>query len=108
MAAADSTTEGDRGGNMVIATTIKATAAIAEIVRRIMGSLRFPSHKSAGGSAARFKAALLLEPHAGFGERHRGRLLQQILKDTRGSDGNDSGDKAGPGSDECTLRVSRY
>jgi hypothetical protein len=104
MAAADSTTEGDRGGNMVIATTIKATAAIAEIVRRIMGSLRFHSHKSVGGSAARFKAALLLEPHAGFGERHRGRLLHEITKDARGSGSNDSSDKAG--SDECTHRVS--
>jgi hypothetical protein len=36
-----------------------------------------------------------LESGAGFGERHRSRLLHGIINDGRGADGNDSGDKAG-------------
>jgi hypothetical protein len=82
---------------------IKHVAAIVCVDAR-QGLLDRAAPRCLGGSAARFKAALLLEPHAGFGERHRGRLLHEITKDARGSGGNDSGDKAG--SDECTHRVS--
>jgi hypothetical protein len=36
-----------------------------------------------------------LESCAGFGECHRNRLLHEIIKNSRGADGNDSGSKAG-------------
>src|SRR4030088_2212792 len=41
MAALDNSIEGDRDHSMVAATTTRATTAIAETLRRIMGSSRF-------------------------------------------------------------------
>jgi hypothetical protein len=53
MAAAESSIEDDRDHSMVVATTIRTPTAIAEIIRRIMGSLHAIKSPAQSESLAR-------------------------------------------------------
>jgi hypothetical protein len=53
MAAVESSIEGDRDHSMVVAITIRATTAIAEIIARIMGSLHAIKQPTRSESLAR-------------------------------------------------------
>jgi hypothetical protein len=64
MAALDSSIDGDRDHSMVVATTIRATAAIAGMARRIIRSLRFPIVNLSGEPAVRFKVMLVQQSEA--------------------------------------------
>jgi hypothetical protein len=76
------------------------------MIGRIMASLRFPGHEYVWRAGARFNvtSGAALDPRPGFGERHRDRFLNAIIKNGGGAEGDDAGGKAG--GDEHTHGAS--